>query len=484
MNFLNKISLKLRLTLLFVLIFSGSLAIFSTFLYLERRDNRLAEFDASLYNYAIDIAESLDIDSYGEVEFDPSIIKINEKIFPFALGRSYITVMDINGKTVAHSQNQDRSLPETLNDASLDHVLKKGVSYTTVTSENGVYFRVINYLLPVLKIDSPLILHISVPLTRVEQGNSALKRILIMAQGVILIFSGIAGYLFMGRVLLPIVEITNKAKQIEVKNLNERVPVPESIDEVHDLAETINHLFERLNLAFEFQERFVQDASHQLKTPLAIIKGELDLFKSGVRKETEITSFLNTMSSEIESLIKLTNNLLILARVDSGEKNLSLAEFSIEEIILSQVSRLSRLATSKSISLNINLDAIENLDEQDLTIYADHDLIAILIYNYIENAIKYSPAQSVVSIKCEVANNEVYVSVTDSGPGIKSGQEQKIFDRFFRSENTIGESGSGLGLAICNSVAKLHNAFIWAQNNESKGATFYFKIKNIKAGIV
>jgi signal transduction histidine kinase len=462
-----------------VLIFTGSLGIFSGLLYLERLDNKLSEFDNSLYNYAIDIAESLDIDSYGEVEFDPSIIKINEKIFPFSLGKSFISVMDINNKVVAHSQNTTGIVNEKLTDEVIEKVLKKGVSYSSIVSRNGVSFRVINYLLPVLKIDSPLILHITVPLTYVEQSSSKLRKFLITSLTIIALLSFFAGYFFMGRALLPIIEITKKANLIEVKNLNERVPVPVSEDEISELANTINKLFERLSLSFEAQERFVQDASHQLKTPLAIIKGELDLFKSGVRSEVELGQFITNMSDELNSLIKLTNDLLILARVDSGEKNLSLENVSIDEVILTQASRLSRFAKTKNVSINLNLDSLQSLPDQNIEIYADYDLIGVLFYNFIENAIKYSPENSLVQIKCELIGDEIFVAVTDQGPGIKLGQEDKIFDRFYRSEGT-GQPGSGLGLAICHAVATVHKATIWAINNEKLGATFYFKMKIVR----
>lgn len=483
MNILNQISLKLRLTILFVLIFAGSLAVFSVLIYNERKENKILEFDASLYNYAIDIAESLDIDSYGEVEFDPSIIRLSEKVFPFALGKSFISVVDINGKVVAHSQNVSESVPDLIDDATVEKVLKKGVSYHYLNSPDHGKLRVINYLLPVLKIDSPLILHISVPTINIDRSQAKLKKFLILSLAVITILSFGAGYFFVDKALLPIVEITKKANSIEIKNLNERVPEPKSHDEIYYLAHTINSLFERLQKSFDSQERFIQDASHQLKTPLAIMKGELDLFKTGVRQKEELDQFILNMSDELNTLIKLTNDLLILARVDSGEKNLSLAPISVVDILLSQASRLSKLSVQKEISINLDLESINHCSEAELMIMADSDLIGILFYNFIENAIKYSAKNSVVAIKCEYTNGEIFVAVKDQGRGIKVGQERLIFDRFYRSEENKNESGSGLGLAICKAVADLHKAEIWAVNNTDIGSTFYFKMRSLKGSV-
>lgn len=479
MNFFKKLSLKLRLTLLFVFLFTLLLAIFNYSLYHEYSKIRSTEFDANLYNYAIDVAESLDIDSYGEVEFDPGIIKLNEKMFPFSLGKSFITVLDVNGKIVAHSQNTIGDTNNLLNESVLFRVLKKGASYSDMQGLDGTRFRVIHYLLPVLKIDSPLILQIVVPTISMDQTKSNLKQFIIMSISIIILLSIFIGYGFMGRALLPIVEITKKTNQIEVKNLKDRVPVPMSKDEIRNLAMTINHLLERLDLSFESQERFVQNASHQLKTPLAIIKGELEIFRSDKRSELELSRFLESMAQEIDSLVKLTNDLLILARVDNVENHSSLSMTAIDEVLLTQVSRLSKLASKKNVSLNINFDEFYLNDGSNPLINVDSELIGVLFFNYIENAIKYSEAETCVDIKAKRCEQEITIEVKDQGMGIRPGQEEKIFDRFYRGDSNHRTQGSGLGLAICKAVAKLHDGEVWASRNiDGVGATFYFKLKN------
>lgn len=476
MKLLQKISLKLKLTLLFGLIFTGMLSGFSYILYREFSKLQSEEFDTTLYNYAIDVAESLDIDTYGEVEFDPDIIKLNEKILPFALGTSYISVLDINGKIIARSSNAslDHILP--ISEFKLGRVLKKGASYDIMTFK-GIPHRVIHYLLPVLKIDSPLILQISVPMTTFMNTNKNLIRFFVTSVPIMMFLSAIIGYFFVGRSLLPMLEIINKTKKIEVSNLKERVPVPETKDEIWQLADTINHLLSRLHESFESQERFIQDASHQLKTPLAIIKGELELFRAETRSEKETAQFFESMSQEINFLIKLTNDLLILARVDSGGTSLIFTKNRLDEIVLTQTSRLSKLASQKHISLRINFDSFENASDEDLSIFCDPDLLGVLFYNLIENAIKYSPNNSSVVITGINYFDSLVVVVSDEGEGIEAEQIEKIFDRFFRIEGSSKRAmGSGLGLAICKVVADSLNARLWAENNESKGTSFYFKI--------
>ena len=476
MKLLQKISLKLKLTLLFGLIFTGLLTGFSYILYQEFSKLQSEEFDTTLYNYAIDVAESLDIDTYGEVEFDPDIIKLNEKILPFALGTSYISVLDINGKIIARSSNASNDHILAISEYKLGRVLKKGASYDVLTFK-GTPHRVINYLLPVLKIDSPLVLQISVPMTTYVNTKKNLIKFFLFSIPLMMFLSAIIGYFFVRRALMPMLEIISKTKQIEVTSLEDRVPVPEAKDEIWQLADTINHLLERLHVSFESQERFIQDASHQLKTPLAIIKGELELFRSEARSEKEMGQFFESMSQEINFLIKLTNDLLILARVDSGNSSLDFTKCRLDEIVLSQTSRLSKLASLKKISIQLDFDSFESVSEDGLSIMCDPDLLGVLFYNLIENAIKYSPEGSNILIASQNHTDELVIMVSDEGPGIEENQIDKIFDRFFRIEGSAKRAlGSGLGLAICKVVADSVKAKLWAENNQVKGTSFYFKI--------
>ncbi len=480
MFLLQKISLKLRLTLLFGLIFTGMLSGFCYILYTQFSKLQIAEFDTSLYNYAVDVAESLDIDKYGDVEFDSNLLKLNEKILPFTLKNSFISVLDINGHIIETRPHLHESQFSPITENVVARVLKNGASFSTMVFEKTPH-RVINYLLPVLHKDTPLILQISVPETDFLILNRNLIKFFYISVPMMLLLSLLIGYFFVRRALKPMMEIINKTKIIEVSNLEERVPVPQSKDEIWQLADTINHLLGRLDETFSAQERFIQDASHQLKTPLTIMKGELEVFKSEKRSEAEIASMIESVSQEVNFLIKLTNNLLILARVDSGNMRLTFTPNRLDEIVISQVSRLSKLAVMKNISLQINFDSFYNASEEELTITCDRDLTGVLFYNLIENAIKYSPAHSTVEIVGTHTPESLVVTVSDEGDGIECDNLEKIFERFYRLQKTATKAqGSGLGLAICKVVADSIGADIWAEKNSNGGSKFYFKIATQK----
>lgn len=481
MFFWQKISLKLRLSLLFGLIFTGMLSGFCYILYTQFSKLQIAEFDTSLYNYAVDVAESLDIDKYGDVEFDSNILKLNEKILPFTLKNSFISVMDINGNIIETRPHLHETQISRLNEGIVARVLKSGASFSTMVNEN-VPYRVINYLLPVLQKDTPLILQIAVPETDFLVINRNLVKFFYISVPIILILSLMIGYFFVGRALRPMMEIIAKTKEIEFANLEERVPVPQSKGEIWQLADTINHLLSRLNVSFDAQERFIQDASHQLKTPLAIMKGELEVFISEKRTEAEMTKFMESIAQEINFLTKLTNNLLILARVDSGNTTQTFAKNRLDEVVIGQISRLSKFATLKKISLHINFDSFYNATEEELSILCDRDLLGVVFYNLIENAIKYSPESSTVTITAETTDELLRVTVSDQGEGIEDADLEKIFDRFYRLQSTAKKAqGSGLGLAICKVVTDSIGAKIRAQKNAEQGTSFIFEISKGRA---
>lgn len=476
MFFLKKVSLKLRLTILFGLVFTGMLSIFCYLLYTQFSKLQMSEFDTSLYNYTVDVAESLDVDKYGDVEFNSDIFQLNEKILPFTLKNSYISVLDINGRVIEARPMLDQKQILPIDEMIISKVIKNGSNFSTMEF-NAVTYRTINYLLPVLQKETPLVLQISVPETDILMINHNLIRLFYISVPVMLVISLLIGYSFVGSALLPMMEIIAKTKKIEVANLKERVPIPESKDEIWQLADTINHLLGRMDETFMAQERFIQDASHQLKTPLAVMKGELEVFKSEEKTEREIAEFLESMLQEINFLTKLTNNLLILARVDSGAANLTFTKNRLDEVVISQVSRLSKFANLKKISLQVDFDSFYQASEEELLVLSDRELLGVVFYNLIENAIKYSPAHSIVKIKGVHIDNTLEVIVSDEGGGIAQENIEKVFDRFYRQQTEIKIQGSGLGLAICKVVADSMNANIWILPKEN-GTVFHFKVQN------
>jgi signal transduction histidine kinase len=272
--------------------------------------------------------------------------------------------------------------------------------------------------------------------------------------------------------------IIQKANAIEANQLKERVPVPDSRDEIFNLAVTINSLLSRLEKAFQSQERFIADASHQLKTPLAILRGELDLLLKKERSSEEVDAFLRSLSQEIDHLSKMVEDLLLLARTDAGVETFLFEKVRLDEVLIGEVARLEKLARTKSVKLKLNVDP----NIKDFEVKGDVDLLKCLFHNVIENAIKYSPESSPIEVDLKQSlgdNDKLIVEVRDQGPGIAPEELDKIFERFHRSANARNLGlGAGLGLAVAKKIADLHGAEIAAKSLKSQGSQFTVQIKN------
>jgi hypothetical protein len=323
-------------------------------------------------------------------------------------------------------------------------------------------FRLLTYLTKHADWREPLILQIAVPMDLPRQEQRDLLTFFALAIPGFMLVCGLAGVWMSKPALRPVHDMTLKAQLITgVEKLKERIPVPAAHDEIHELAETFNGLLDRLEKAFASQDRFVSNASHQLKTPLTILKGELDLLrKSQDASAAELGAGLDSAATEIDRLIQLVQDLLLLARLEAGRDTISLSPVRVDEAMMSVVARLQKLARNKNVQLNFRVDD-EGLDAE---VQGDIELLESMLENFIENAIKYSPANSVIELGLTTADERVRVSVRDHGPGVPAELRQKVFERFQRVLPSNIIPGSGLGLSIAAEIARIHGVEIDLQS--------------------
>lgn len=475
------LSIRLRLTLLFVLVFGSTLVVFG-FLTLDFLSKALEkEFDDALYNYAVDISESVTLSASGDLAVvTPNVDR--QKIYPFSFGTALIQLRSISGEILTQVGDFGNLQIPFKRDFKL---LEKGeeVTFRTLNALEGLpsaeaeAYRVVNF--PIDNSPVPqLVLQVAVPLTFLERQIHSRKYFLEFLIPLIIIVATLGGYFLSTRALKPVTEIIKKAHDIEAQNLSERLPVPLAKDEVHNLATTLNEMLGRIEKSFQSQERFIADASHQLLTPLTIMKGELE-----AQLKREPAPLLESLHQEVDHLISLTKNMLLLARADAGISGLQFSNVFFEDIILESIARAEKLAKEKSIKLtfNMNSELAENSDRPQIR--ADDDLLMNAIFNLIENAIKYSPPGETVGVELVWKAKTQVLSIKDQGPGVPDEKKDLIFQRFTRA--TSQSPGYGLGLAIAQKIAELHEAKLWAQNSVTsgnqteKGALFQFEIKNI-----
>jgi signal transduction histidine kinase len=473
-------SIRFRLTALFVLIFGASMLLFSALLYRAFLESQQTEFDASLYNYAVDVVEGVDVGFFGDLSLRSSVLSDRGKIFPFTLGRAFLEIRDFDGRVLARSRTLGASeLPFDKEDVPA--LFRRGVRFRTLepgvlpqgVAQSGSAYRQITYL-----VDKPavpkLALQIAVPLAPLERERRNLRAFILVAIPLLLLAGAFGGLYVAGRALAPVRAMIDKASQLSASRLAERLPVPEVHDEMRGLAVAFNEVLSRLQLAFESQERFVADASHQLKTPLAVLRGELDVLRSRDRSPHEIHEFIASASQEIDYLVRLVEDLLILARVDAGKGSLMLTPVRVDEIAVESVARLERPASAKGIAIRVDLHGT-GFEAQ-----GDPDLLRSLVHNLVENAIKFSPARTTIELRVVDEGERVAIEVRDQGPGIPGEKLAAVFERFHRAESSDAGRvpGAGLGLAIARRIAEVHGGAVEAANRaDGPGAIFTARIK-------
>jgi heavy metal sensor kinase len=300
-----------------------------------------------------------------------------------------------------------------------------------------------------------------------------------------LLIASVGGYFLARKSLAPVVAMSEKAARMSAQNLHERLPVQNARDELGYLASTFNGLIERLEGSFEQQRRFMADASHELRSPVAVIRGEAEVALSQPRQPEEYRESLAITLDEARRLSQIVDDLFTLARADAGEYPLRPRDFYLEEVAADCVRAARSMASARGITLSYEPDG-------EMPIHADEVLVRRLAMNLLDNAIKYTPEGGKISVTCNREGGEYSLTVTDTGPGIPAEAREKIFERFFRLDPARTHSvrgnaggaqsapdraapattGAGLGLAIARWIAEAHHGRLTLARSDASGSVF------------
>lgn len=308
-------------------------------------------------------------------------------------------------------------------------------------------------------------LHFLKPMWEQFRFFNKLIRILLVTNAFGLLIAIIAGIYISRKTLRPIRDITNTAKEIEVKDLGKRIPVSDSNDELQELAKTFNHMLSRLQAGFEQQRRFVADASHELRTPITVISGYADMLdRWGKQDEAALNEGIAAIKSEAANMHGLIEKLLFLARSDQHKHVINKAPLAMAPLIADLFQETKLIAPKHQISLDQN-DAA--------TICADPIFFKEMLRAFIENSIKYTPEGGSIRLASRKADQVLFLSVADNGIGIPEKDQPKIFDRFYRVDKSRSKStgGAGLGLSIAGWIADQHACSIHLTSTPGTGTT-------------
>jgi len=285
------------------------------------------------------------------------------------------------------------------------------------------------------------------------------------------LLASVGGYFLARKSLAPVVAMSTQAGRIGASNLHERLRVKNEKDELGHLARAFNRLLDRLNESFDRQRRFMADASHELRTPVAILRGEAEVALSRPERSLEeYRESLEAVRAESQRLTHIVEDLFTLARADAGQYPLSPQDFYFDELVADCTRAARTLALAKNISLQC--DAVP-----ELPIHGDEALLRRMILNLLDNAIKYTPEGGQVTLLCRRENGKYALSVNDTGPGISPDLQSRIFERFFRADKARSRAendggGAGLGLSIARWIAEAHRGTLELSRSDATGSTF------------
>jgi len=467
-------SLRTKLTLWYVLILSILLITFSSFLYFTLSESLRRDVDNKLRSLAELIAsESIMPLSKFELNSVDQTLEGTMNLKPIG---KFIQVLDESGKIGKKSENlKNIELPITLN--ALKNASKGRITFETNRSLGNTPLRIITY--PVVEQNHPVkIIQVASSLEDVEDALHTLFLILIITVPLALLVAIMGGQFLANKALKPVDHITQTARLISSQNLTQRITPQKVKDEIGRLIDTFNDMISRLDHSFRQIKQFTQDASHELKTPLTILKGEVEVTLRKERTPEEYQQILKSNLEEINRMSRIIDDLLLLSKADSGELKLNKEETNINRILNEVVAQMDILAQEKRLRIEI----INH--QEDIWIFADSLRLRELFLNLISNGIKYTEEGGVIRITVtkEVQNGLkkqfLKVIVSDTGIGISKEDQLRIFNRFYRVDKARSreEGGSGLGLSICKWIVESHQGEIKVESEVGKGSSFIVRL--------
>jgi heavy metal sensor kinase len=472
-------TMRSRLTLWYTGVLALVLVIFaaSTYGYLAR--SARARTDESLADAANSLISNLTAESEDEGQSNDAAA--SEVTRDFQLSNGQAIIFDVNDRVVAASeppvagQRGEPPWPDTTTLSRnltelIEAARRSGRAYGTMNARN-VSIRL--YADRVKSGESKYVVVITHSLYEQDEALEQARRVFYAAVPLALIVASLGGYFLARKSLAPVVEMGERAARIGASNLNERLPVYGERNELGRLARIFNELLARLDLSFEQQRRFMADASHELRTPVAIVCGESEVaLLQTVRSPEEYRESLAILNDEGRRLTRIVEDLFMLARADAGQYRFAPENFYLEETVGECVRAVRSLASQHGLELHY-----QYLGEE-LPLRGDEGLVRRMALNLLDNAIKYTPPGGQIRVNVGREGSNYSITISDTGPGIPTEAREHIFERFYRVDKArsrhgeTGGSGAGLGLSIASWIAEMHGGSVVLAHSDNQGSTF------------
>ena len=456
------LSIRAKLTLWYFSLAALVLAAFAVAIYVYFSRGLLNTIDASLSNHAERIAQAVG---------NPSAIEEPTNPGGLMLAPQFVSVLDREGKVTDRIPDAEgREVPVIVpalerattewkpqfDEASLSPTEHVRIITWPARDEEGETFFVI----------------VGQSLKDIQPVERQLVLLLVVANPLALLLASLGGLWLANKALSPVDRLTRAAERIGRGNLSERVEEHRSHDEIGRLAATFNQMIGRLEQAFERERRFTADASHELKTPLAVLRGDIEVALRRERSPEEYQRVLQSSLEEIARLTKLTEDLLTLARSDAGESVLDLEQVHLDQLASEARAYIAPLAQSSGVALTYDAPI------SPVVIEGDQKRLKQLLVNLLDNAIKYTAAGGSARLSLLTEDSSAVIEVTDTGRGIPASALPHVFERFYRHTDPRDSrvTGFGLGLAISKWIVDAHGGTIEADSREGQGSRFTVRL--------
>ena len=459
---MQRLSIGWRLTLSYLVVFAAAQFLFGIGMWLILRHNLYEITDGALADQVDDVRRFLEAQKKNA-----TVAKLQEEVSEaYVLEHSgdYLQIYDAEGDWIYRAPFlQKISLPPPVPDP-LERSVYKDEKF------DGRPFRFLSQSLTVR--GRHFIVQTGLPTHEMLQTLVLFRRYLAFFAPLILLAASGLGYWISERALAPVDALIRSARAIGGTNLSSRLEQLNTGDELQRLSDTLNEMLGRIEAAFLRVTQFTADASHELRTPISLMRTEAEIALRKSRPEVEYRDALRNILVEAERTTTLVEKLLSLARADSGREALEIRPFDLRETALKVANEWRTVAGSKTLCFTEGITADEVPIEGDETVL--HQLLNILL----DNAVKYTPAPGKIDLSLDQTDKAAVLTVADSGIGIADEDQPKIFERFYRADKARSREmgGAGLGLAIAFWIVEQHHGSIEVQSSPGEGSTFVVEL--------
>lgn len=460
---------RLRITLFFAGIVAALLVIIAVFVYYFSYYNRVSTVKTRLTNRALTTARL-----WNQYEtFNPALIQKIDAANTMSLQAKVIQVYEEASNKIVYSFSDKTGDVLALDTATLSTARAEGNLYLQIDGRDVV----LHYYTPGTE---PILI---VAAAFDKDGSEHLHQLVIILW---ICFAGglciaiVAGYVFSKSLLLPVRKIADEVNEISAHNLTTRIRTGGTNDEWGYMAATFNQLLDRLQESFEIQRRFVANASHELSTPLTSISSQLEVSLQRQRDASEYRRVMLSVYQDVRQLNKLVQTLLEFAKASGSPGGLQIEKIRIDEVVMRMPGDTSKTNVEYSVLLDF-----EKLPEEEelLWVLGNEDLLYTAIKNIIVNACKYSNNHQ-AKVAISTSGQQVIITIADEGKGIPKDEMARIFQPFYRTEDSRAIDGFGLGLSLANRIVKLHKGNITADSEVGVGTTFTIHLPIAENGLI